>query len=141
MTMQDNLQTALTFIDSFNAHDMSGWAARLAPGYSGDYPGVSGANTQMARAFNEAFLPAFPDLTFNVVRTLCQGDTVVIEWTAGGTQDGPLTSATGQVIPPTHRSGVIHGVLISDVKDGQIVRERTYWDQMELLAQIGLVPA
>ena len=91
--------------------------------------------------FNEAFFPAFSDLHFDVQRTLVAGDSVIVEWRAGGTHDGPLTNAAGQTIPPTYRKGVIAGVLIADVKDGQIVRERTYWDQMELLGQLGLVPA
>lgn len=141
MTGQDNLKTALALIDSLNAHDMSGWAAKLAPGFSADYPGASGLNAAYARGFNEAFLPAFPDLHFDIVRSLVSGDTAVVEWTAGGTHDGPLTNAAGQTIPPTHGKGMIHGILVSDVKDGQIVRERTYWDQMELLAQLGVVPA
>ena len=66
-------------------------------------------------------------------------DSVIIEWRAGGTHDGPLTNAAGQTIAPIHRAGAISGVLISDIKDGQIVRERTYWDQMELQGQLGVV--
>lgn len=141
MTATDNLNTAMTFIDSLNAHDMSVWASKLAPGYGADYPGVGGLNSQGARMFNEGFFPAFSDLHFDVQRTLVAGDSVIIEWRAGGTHDGPLTSATGQTIPPTYRKGGIFGVLVTDIKDGQITRERTYWDQMELLGQLGLVPA
>ena len=70
-------------------------------------------------------------------------DTVIIQWRAGGTHDGPLTPltiATGQSIPPTSRWGAISGVLVADVQAGQIARERTYWDQMELLGQLDRVP-
>jgi predicted ester cyclase len=141
MTAQDNLTTALTFMDSLNAHDMSKWAGKLAPNFSGDYPGASGLNAQGARMFNESFFPAFSNLHFDVQRTLVAGDSVIIEWRAGGAHDGPLTNAAGQTIPATYRAGSISGVLISEVKDGQIVRERTYWDQLELLGQLGLVPA
>lgn len=53
-----------------------------------------------------------------------------------------LSQATaGQTIPLTYRKGAISGVLVADVTDGQITRERTYWDQMELLGQLGLIPA
>ena len=141
MTAQDNISTAMNLIDSLNAHDMSVWAGKLAPGFGADYPGVSGLNAQGARLFNESFFPAFSDLHFEVQRTLVAGDSVIIEWRAGGTHDGPLTSPTGQTIPPTYRKGAISGVLVADVKDGQITRERTYWDQMELLGQLGLIPA
>ena len=137
MTASDNLKTAMTFIDSLNAHNMSAWAGKLAPGFSADYPGASGLNAQGARLFNESLFPAFSDLHFEVQRTLVAGDSVIIEWRAGGTHDGPLTSPTGQSIPPTYRKGAIGGVLVADIKDGQITRERTYWDQMELLGNPG----
>ena len=141
MTAQDDLKTAMNLIDSLNAHDMSVWASHLAPGFGADYPGASGLNAQGARLFNESFFPAFSDLHFEVQRTLVAGDSVIIEWRAGGTHDGPLTSPTGQTIPATYRKGAISGVLVADVKDGQITHERTYWDQMELLGQLGLLPA
>src|SRR5215472_16500060 len=105
MSAQDNLSVALSFIDSFNGHDMSGWAARLAPGFSADYPGATGLNAPAARGFNDSFLPAFSDLHFDVVRSAVAGDTVVIEWTAGGTHDGPLAAPNGQTIPATHQRG------------------------------------
>jgi predicted ester cyclase len=141
MNTQDNISTAMTFIDSLNAHDMSAWAANVAPSFSADYPGASGLDQAGARAFNESFFPAFPNLHFTVKRTLTAGDSVIIEWRATATHDGPLTSPAGQTIPPTHRTGEVNGVLVADLKNGQIVRERTHWDQMELLGQLGLVPA
>jgi predicted ester cyclase len=67
-----------------------------------------------------------------------KGDTVVYTWTGVGTHDGPLATPAGQV-PPTGRRGRIEGVLISTVKNGKIVREETYWNQIDLLAQLGLM--
>ena len=93
-----------------------------------------------ARQYNESFLSAFPDLHFAVERTLVDGDCVVIEWVATGTHEGPLTSASGMTIPPTERHGSVSGVLISEIRDGKIAREQTYWDQMGLLQQLGVVP-
>src|SRR5258707_10802898 len=100
MTASENLKTALTFIDSLNAHDMSVWAGKLAPGFGADYPGVSGLNAQGARLFNESFFPAFSDLHFEVQRTLVAGDSVIIEWRAGGAHGRALTSPTRPTNPP-----------------------------------------
>jgi len=135
-----NVKTAMTFIEAFNSRDFSNWYGILDSGFSADYPGGSSLAAEHARGFNESFLPAFPDLHFEVQSVLEEGDRVVMEWVASGTHDGPLMTPNGQTIPPTHRSGEVHGVLITTVRDGKIARERTYLDQLELLGQLGLLP-
>jgi hypothetical protein len=32
----------------------------------------------------------------------------------------------------------VSGALLTEVRDGKIVREWTYWDQLSLLAQLGI---
>jgi hypothetical protein len=49
-----------------------------------------------------------------------------------------LATLIGQVIPPTNCKGAIDGVLVSEVKDGKIVSERTYCEQGALMKVIGL---
>lgn len=137
---QGNLKLALSFIDGFNAHDLSSWAAQLADDFTAEYPGAPSLNREVARLYNEAFLPAFPDIHFDVIRTIANGDCVVTHWTATGTHSGPLATMSGQTIPPTNRRGTVRGVLITEIKDGKIASERTYWDQVSLLTQLGLMP-
>lgn len=133
------VQCAMKFFDAFNGRDFGKWSTLLADRFEASYPGAPSLNAEQARQYNESFLPAFPDLHFEVTRTYVDGDTVVMEWVAYGTHLGPLTSGGGQTIPPTKRSGEVHGVLISRIVDGKIAGERTYWDQMELLTQLGIV--
>jgi predicted ester cyclase len=45
---------------------------------------------------------------------------------------------TGQTIPPTRRSMTVSGAALAEVRDGKIVREWSYWDQLSLLAQLGI---
>jgi steroid delta-isomerase-like uncharacterized protein len=135
-----NTQVALQLIDAFNRRDFSQWAGRLADSFQANYPGAPVLNAEQARQYNESFLPAFPDLHFEAKRTLVDGDCVVIEWVASGTHEGTLTSASGATIPPTHRQGSVSGVLLSTIHDGKIARERTYWDQVEVLQQLGVMP-
>lgn len=137
---QDNLKLALSFIDGFNAHDMSHWARQLAEDFTAEYPGAPSLNKEMARLYNEAFLPAFPDVHFDVIRTVANGDCVITHWSSTGTHTGPLATLSGQVIPATGKKGGLRGVLITEIKDGKIVAERTYWDQVSLLTQLGLMP-
>ena len=141
MNTQNNstVQIAQSFFEAMESNDFNAWAAKLAEDYVGDYPGLSGANRAMAQTFNSVFPVAFPDLKFEIKHTDTIGDKVIFEWSGGGTHTGPLATLSGQVIPPTGKRGKINGVLISQVKGGKIVSEKTYWDQMELMKQLGLM--
>src|SRR5829696_10133484 len=44
----------------------------------------------------------------------------------------------GRDHPPTQRSVRVSGTLLIEVRDGKIVREWSYWDQLSLLAQLGI---
>ena len=133
-------QVPLELINAFNRRDFSRWSEMLADNFQASYPGAPTLNAEQARRYNESFPPAFPDLHFAVERTLIAGDTVMIEWVASGTHLGTLTAASGATIPPTNRRGSVAGVLISDIRDSKIDRERTYWDQYALLQQLGVAP-
>lgn len=136
---QDITTIGRAVLDAIEAHDMDRWEAVLAPEATFSYPGLrDNPDRATARAYNEPFLAAFSDLHFTYDRILVQGDTVVYSWRGTGTHDGPLALPTGTV-PPTGRTGDVAGVLVAVVRDGKIVREETYWNQIELLAQLGLM--
>jgi steroid delta-isomerase-like uncharacterized protein len=141
MSNEAILNTARALIDAFNAHDLNIWERSLADDFVGEYPMARGLGKAQARAFNESFLVAFPDLSFTLHKAIANGESVALHWTGGGTQNGPLQTTTGQTIPPTGKRGTISGMFLVDVKDGKIVRERTYWDELELMSQLGLMPA
>src|SRR5215212_4581109 len=69
---------------------------------------------------------------------LAEGDHVLIHWTASGTHAERLATITGETIPPTRRRVRVSGALLTEVRDGKIVREWIYWDQLSLLAQLGI---
>ncbi len=137
----EEIKIGKSLLDALNARDLSRWEASLAENVTVSYPGLRGNNNKAAaKAFNEPFLTAFSDLHFNVERAVADGDTCVYVWTATGTHDGPLATPTG-AIPPTGKKGNVPGVLIATIKNGKIVREETYWNVMDLMAQLGLMPA
>ena len=76
---------------------------------------------------------------FDILHTIANGDKVVYVWNTKGTQTGPLALPTG-VVPPTGKYAEVPGALVAILKEGKIVREKTYWNQVELLAQLGLMP-
>jgi steroid delta-isomerase-like uncharacterized protein len=141
MSREENIKVANAFFEAFNAHDLSKGHPYEADDLVLEAPGAPGPlNRQQARMYNQAFVTAFPDGHFEVHRTLVDGDYVVTHWTGSGTNTGPLVTPTGQTIPPTGRKGMVSGVTISEVKNGKVTRGWSYWDQVALLTQLGLMP-
>ena len=139
MSREKNIKTAMALIDSFNVHDLSKWYATLADDYTASYPLARAMNKEQAKAYNQPFISAFPDLRFDVQRTLADGDFVVIHWMASGTHTEPLTPMSGETIPPTGKKVSLPVIVITKIKDGKIASEWTGWDQVEMLTQLGLM--
>jgi steroid delta-isomerase-like uncharacterized protein len=131
------VQQGKALLDAFNARDLSLWQRQLADTFTASYPGLRDCrDAETARAFNAPFLAAFSDLHFQVTGTATEGDRAIVLWTGRGTHDGPLVTPAG-TIPPSGKSGAVDGVLVATVRNGRIVREETYWNVPDLLAQIG----
>jgi steroid delta-isomerase-like uncharacterized protein len=140
MSAPDTTAIGRALLDAITAHDLSPWEALLAEDFTCSYPGLRGDyGKEAAKAYNAPFLTAFPNLRFDITCTVANGNTVVYLWNGVGTHDGPLALPTGTV-PPTGKYAEVPGTLVATIKDGKIVREETYWNQVELLAQLGLMP-
>ena len=80
---------------------------------------------------------AFPQGTAEVTNQIVQGDHVTSEVVYKATHTGPLVSSTG-TIPATNKPIVLKTMLVSSFRDGLIQRERTYFDQADLMRQLGI---
>jgi steroid delta-isomerase-like uncharacterized protein len=139
MSSEENKQVALNVIKALNARDLSLWSQHLAEDYIAEHPGVSvPLNKTKSVGYYQRFVTAFPDIHFEVLRVLAEGDYVLIQWRANGTHAERLATMTGETIPPTRRSMTVSGAALAEVRDGKIVREWSYWDQLSLLAQLGI---
>ena len=139
MSAKENEELALTLIEALNTRDLSQWSQKLSDEYAGEYPGVPVLNKTQSLGYNRRFVIAFPDTHFQVHSVVAQGDQVFIHWTVSGTQTERLATVTGRTIPPTRRRATVSGVLLTQVRDGEIVREGWYWDQLSLLDQLGIM--
>ena len=83
-------------------------------------------------------MTALPDIHFEVLHVLAEGDHVLIHWAGSGTHAERLASFTGETIPPTRRRVKVSGALLTVVRDGKLVRHWGYWVQLSLLAQLGI---
>jgi predicted ester cyclase len=86
-----------------------------------------------------AWLRAFPDARITVRNELADGDWVVQEFTFTGTHDGTLASPAGE-IPATHKTLNGRGVQIFRVEEETVVHTQLYYDQVQVMTQLGLMP-
>jgi predicted ester cyclase len=139
MSSEENKEIALSLFEALNARDLSLWSQHLAEDYTAEHPGVFVLlNKTRSMGYNQRFVTAFPDIHFEVLHVLAEGDHVLIHWSGSGTHAERLATLTGETIPPTRRRVRVSGALLSEVRDGKIVREWIYWDQLSLLAQLGI---
>jgi ketosteroid isomerase-like protein len=83
----------------------------------------------------EPFLKGFPDLRLDVRLQHVSGDTSIMEAVAKGTQTGDLGP-----IPATGKYAEVVVCDIVDVRDGKIVAEREYYNEVPQLQQRGVKP-
>ena len=85
------------------------------------------------------WLRAFPDARLTVKNELSDGNWVAQEFTFEGTHEGTLSSPAGD-IPATHKRLDGRGVQLFKV-DGDVVTDtRLYFDQVQVMTQLGLMP-
>ena len=80
---EENKQIALSIVEALNTRDLSVWSKHLAEDYTAEHPGVSvPLNKTMSVGYNQRFVTAFPDIHFEVLSVLAEGDYVLIQWTS-----------------------------------------------------------
>jgi len=88
----------------------------------------------------KAYRVAFPDFFHNIQTTTEDGDRIVIEMKVGGTHTGPFATPGGE-LPPTGRRLDIGAVDVVTLAYGKVQSWHTYFDQVEYLTQLGLMPS
>jgi len=83
---------------------------------------------------------AVPEATFETLHSYEAGDTAIDEGVFSGRNTGPIQLPTVETLPATQKEVRIRGVDIATVKDGRITDYRLYFDEMEFLGQLGLLP-
>ena len=68
------------------------------------------------------------------------GDWAVDVGYFSGRNTGPIPLPNGEHLPASQKEVRIRGVDLATVRDGHIVDYRLYFDQMEFMGQLGLLP-
>jgi steroid delta-isomerase-like uncharacterized protein len=89
-------------------------------------------------AYYRAQFDAFADAGLTVHATHDHEDRGVAEWTFTGTQTGPVELPGGEVVPASGRRVTQRGADVALVEDDRIREHRLYYDQLELIEQLGI---
>ena len=90
--------------------------------------------------WSKEFFDAFPDATYQPEHKHESGDAAIDEGWFVGTNSGPLKLATAQTLPPTGKRIRVRATDAATVENGVITSHRFYFDQMDFLGQLGLLP-
>lgn len=125
-----------------NAHDLNPIGDMYAEDAELVWPGLGPTKGRNAIVgFYATLFGAFPDVHVTIKRIIEEGSAVAIEYTSEGTHSGPLPMPDGE-LPPTNRRIRTDASSIGAVDgEGLIKTQREYFDQVEILAQLGLMPA
>ena len=127
--------------DTFNAHDIDGFAAVLADDVVFQAPGgMHGHGKPACVEFYGGWLSAFPDGHVEVHDVHFIDDVAVEEGTFSGTHTGVLHTPTGE-IPPTGRSVSLGYIQVLRFRDGKHVSFNLMFDRLLMLEQLDLMPA
>ena len=138
--MADTKEVARRFVEAFNAHDEARMHELNSENTVFEAPGeVHIEGRDAATQYAMAWLNAFPDARFTVKNELIDGDWVTQEFIFSGTHEETLSSPNGD-IPATHKKLDGRGVQVFRVEGDTIADTRLYFDQVQVMAQLGLMP-
>jgi predicted ester cyclase len=140
VVMTDPKVLATTFNERFNAHNESAIKALVAPNVRFTAPGgVRLVGPDAIGGYFTGWLKGFPDARMTVHHEIVSGPWVVQEYTFEGTHRGTLTGPLGE-IAPTNRKVAGNGVQLIRFENDLVVDCRLYFDMVETLTQLGIMP-
>ena len=127
-------------IELWNAHNRDGWVGLFDDRAELEAPGglvLSGRAG--AERFYDTWNEAFPDSAIQDAVVFGTGGQGAEEAKFGGTHTGTLRSPAGD-IPATGKAVLSRYAAVSHVEDGRITSFHMYFDLVEVLAQLGVMP-
>jgi ketosteroid isomerase-like protein len=130
-----NVETLRAAHESWNRRDFQGVVRKSTEGiaYTDHGRNVTLNGRDKFREWTEAWAQAFSDARIMNPEYIDAGDTVVVQFTAVGTNDGPL----GPMKPTGRKLSLPFCEIIHFDKEGRMVSGGCYYDQYTLLTQLG----
>jgi steroid delta-isomerase-like uncharacterized protein len=127
------------YIEAFNRQDTERLGQLVSStNQSFQFSGMhfSSMDWNRTQQFFAAFWTAFPDLSAKIEEMVAEGDKVAIRIINTGTHKGEF-----QGVPPTGKKVSFGGRDFLTLSDGKIIEQQAGVDMMELMQQIGAIPA
>lgn len=135
-----NVEIAREFYAAWNERDFERGAALVAD--DGELlivgTGESRTGPQGSIEYSRMWADAFPDGRVEIMRTIAEGDHVVVLFRGRGTHTGTLRSAAGD-IPATGKQITLDLCDVYEFRGGKVKTNWTYFDSGSLLTQLGLL--
>lgn len=137
-TSTSSVETAAgAWLAAVNAHDPDAAADCFTP--DGLLVNLGTGETQEGReAIRSSHASLFAEMSELVVTNgpyLVDGDRYADEWTMSGVHTGDRPG-----LPATMKPFRITGANVGEVRDGRIARVSVYWNMVEFLVQVGIMP-
>ena len=132
-------ELATRFYEAFDAGDVDAVLSVFADDLETTDPGMGTVHGHgPVREYIETLKRAVPDARAVIGGMYAAGDVVVVEGRFAGTFTGPLAGPDGD-IQPTGATVDLPFADVSRTRDGKIVSYHTYYDQLGLLTQLGVM--
>ena len=138
--MSFNRELLDRYVERYNADDLDGViglyaddAVQVMP--DGRFEGREAVRDRLAQE-----LAAFSDVHHTVRSFVEQGDAFCDEWTFEGTHTAPLRLPDGSELPATGKRIEIKGMELVLVRDGKVILNTLYYDNLAVAAQLGVIP-
>ena len=91
--------------------------------------------------WNQTFVGSFTDRQYIPLSEHETAECAIDQGDFVGTHTEPLGLPDGQTVPPTGKQIRMRAADVATVRDGRIVRHDFYFDQLDMLVQLGLMEA
>jgi predicted ester cyclase len=137
-TEQSVAEIARAYFESPNTHDTNAMMDFWQPGGEAHIYGIR--TLRAPEGYHEwfgAIFRAIPDIEFEVLDVVAEGERAVVRWRASGTFDG---EGEFEGVKPTGASVSIEGLDLLTIRDGLIQENLAYTNGTEIGRQLGVLP-
>ena len=137
------MSTLLELVQQHYHHIASGDLDAAVAAFDPDVETVTPSGTLKGvdefRALGETFETAMEGMRHDIVRSFEVGDTIIVEAIFSGRHTGPMVTPEGTIPPSGNQVSFAYADFLQ-ARDGKWVSHRIYWDNLALMAQLGVAP-
>jgi steroid delta-isomerase-like uncharacterized protein len=138
--MSANRKLLDLYVERYNAGDLAGVIDLYADDAVQNMPDGSFEGRGAIRERLAQELAGFTDVNHTVRSFVEQDDLFCDEWTFAGTHTQPFLLPDGTELGPTGKRVEIRGMELVQVRDGKVVVNTLYYDNLAVAAQLGVAP-